>query len=131
MFLQSILGGYAGVRFADELPCTKSPRRCFGLFLVFLQPFFKHCLLPFLHWCRVIHHPPLRDVSIFGCMLPIPIALVRARLQGKIRGNELLDLVQGRRNPPDPEGMGAEGGEILGGTPSSRRRSMVISEKEG
>ena len=38
---------------------------------------------------------------------------------GEIGGDEILHLVQSRRHPADPEGTGAEGGEVLGGVEGS------------
>ncbi len=115
MLLQPFPGSDPGIRFAGELPCSEFPERRFRFLLVLFQPFLERFLLLFLHRCRVVDNPLLRDAGILGCMLRIPVAVVHARLQGEIGGNEILHLVQGRRHPADPEGTGAEGGEVLSG----------------
>ena len=115
MLLQPLLGGDPGIRLAGELLCPEFSERRLCLFSVLLQPFCECLLLLLLHRCRVVDDPFLGDAGIFRHMLRIPVAVVRARVQGQVCGDEILDLVQGRRHPADPEGMGAEGCEVLGG----------------
>jgi len=71
-------------------------------------------LIPDGHRCRLVDDPFLGDAGIVRQLLRIPVTVVRARLQNQICGDEVLHLVQGRRHPADPEGMGAEGREVLG-----------------